>query len=82
MVKNLEWQPIATAPTDGTHIWAYLFDSGIQLMRFGTAAEWAEKEGGKPEDFLSCWVEVNDETEVWSPKYWLPKDAIPLPEAA
>lgn len=66
-------------PRDGSRFWAYLYDSSIRLMRWGSAEEWAAQEGGKPEDYIDCYVEVDDETEEWNPKFWLPLDAIPQP---
>lgn len=74
-----EWQPMETAPKDGQIIWAWLYQTGIRAVRWGTAEEWAESLGGSPDEYLSCWVEADDDSEEWSPDWWLPYDAIPVP---
>ena len=73
------WRDMDSAPKDGTEIWAYLFDSGIRRVRWCSAEESAEIEGGAPDDYEACWCEVDDWDEIWSPKWWLPLNAIPLP---
>lgn len=72
------WQPIETAPKDGQVVWAYLYQSGIRAVRFGTAEEWAELEGGSPDEYEDCWVEADNESETWSPRWWLPYGSLPL----
>lgn len=73
------WQPIETAPKDGQIVWAWLYQTGIRAVRWGTAEEWAERLGGSPDEYQDCWVEADDDSEEWSPKWWLPYDAIPAP---
>ena len=76
----IEWQPIETAPKDGTPVWAWLFDVGIRQVRWWSAEEIAEEEGDdEPENWAAGWYEVRDWNEGWSPKFWLPVNAIPEP---
>ena len=74
-----DWQDISTAPKDGTPIWAYLYDAGIRLVRWGAAEEWAAEHGGEPDEYISCFVEVGIKEEAWAVRYWLPANAIPAP---
>ena len=76
----MDWLPIETAPKDGTKIWAWLYDTGIVLMHWMSAEENAAEDGnGNPDDYLSCWVLSGDPTDDYSPKFWLPFDAIKAP---
>ena len=61
------WQTMDTAPKDSRLIWGFLYDSGIRLLRWS-----GEIEGGE-------WVEAAEPTDDWSPSFWAPFDAIPLP---
>lgn len=76
-----EWQSGDTAPKNGKPIWAWLYDGGIHLVRWVTAAENAENDGSNnPGDYISCWVKVADKDDgEWSVKFWLPWDAITIP---
>lgn len=76
------WQPIETAPRDGSCFWAYLNETGIRLVRWSSAEEAAARDGGNPDEYTSTFVEVSDETEEWSPRWWLPRSAIPVPPLA
>jgi hypothetical protein len=76
------WRPIAEAPTDGTPVWAWLNETGILLMRWATPEECARAEGGRPDEYDGCWVEVADFDNDWSPSHWAPLEAIPLPPGA
>lgn len=74
------WQPINTAPRNGTPIWAYLFDSGIRKVRWWTAAEIAAEEDSVNIELLNPgWYEVSDPEEGWNPQLWLPESEIPDP---
>lgn len=75
----MEWHPIETAPKDGTPIWAYLFDVGIRKLRYWTAEQIAEVEGGNPDEYQESWYEWDDSDQEWGPLFWLPADAIPEP---
>ena len=75
----MKWQPIATAPKDGTKIWAWLYDTGIVLMHWMSQEDNAAVDGGDPEDYISCWVLSGDPRDDYSPKFWMPYEAITLP---
>lgn len=76
------WRPIETAPKDGQIIWAWLKQTGIRAVRWASAEEWSDREGGDPDDYESGWVQADDEDEMWSPKWWMPYEAIPEPQPA
>lgn len=79
--QTTNWLDGKTAPKDGSPFWAYLHQTGIRKLRWATSRELAEDEGGDPEDYIDgCFVECCDFSSDWTPKYWLPLNAIPEPE--
>lgn len=74
-----KWQPIKTAPKDGTWVWAYLYESGIRRVFWQSAEMSAAEEGGSPGDYVAGWYEVDDHDEGWTPHWWLPQSAISEP---
>lgn len=76
-----KWLPIEMAPKDGTVIIAYLYQTGIRYLRWMSPAECASYEGFPQdvEDYDGTWVESHDDSSDWSPRWWLPADALPEP---
>lgn len=74
-----EWQPIETAPKDGTVIWGYLYHSGIRKLAWVSPEESAYLYGGSPDEYVGIWVDQMDSSEDWAPRHWLPLEAIPEP---
>ena len=72
----LAWQPIATAPKDGTPFWAWLYQTGIRKLKWMTETEVAALEGGEPEEWRACFVECANNKEAWAPDFWMPAEAI------
>lgn len=81
--RALEWRP-APAPQDGTEFWGWRGIDGIRRARFVSAADYVERNNkeGEPEDYEDGYSDVDDDDDVWTPKWWLPIDAIPEPPAA
>ncbi len=68
-----------SAPKDGSVFWAYLYSSGARLMRWHTAAGFAELEGGDEADYDDAYVLIDDASDAFEPRWWLPLNAIPVP---
>lgn len=76
----LQWQPIETAPRDGSLIWVFLHDTGIRTMFWMGPAQCAMYEGSSdPDAYDGCWCEAGDLEEEWSPKWWLPLESLAMP---
>lgn len=75
--QKTSWQPIDTAPRDGTPFWAYLFQTGIRKLRFMPAQEAADRDGGEANEYDDAFAECWDAGETWEPKFWLPLSALP-----
>lgn len=75
----MEWQPMKTAPRQGQVVWAHLYQTGIRAVRYMSAEEMAELEGGDPSEYDPAWVEAANDRIEWAPHWWLPYDAIPEP---
>ncbi len=77
----MEWQPIETAPKDGTHILAhgtYQWEDYVHNQKSGSVVvAWYDAEGWG----VSCWVLVNSNPyqDRCQPTHWMPLP--PPPEA-
>ena len=84
-----EWQPIDTAPKDGTEILAWRHDCGILLVKWSCAAEWLTEIDIEEQEWTSDAAEAEDwfvadfyvgsrleGSEV--PTHWMPLPAEPI----
>jgi len=61
-----EWQPIATAPRDGTNILTYGL-GGIQIEKWDT-----DEYARKPRPFWRCYARNSTDNRMAQPTHWLP----------
>lgn len=70
-MSGSEWQPIETAPRDGTWVWAYYpvktFEDRQQV------AQWVTDGHGE-----SRWVDASDHIDWTQPTHWAPLPAPPV----
>lgn len=79
-MSEIAWRGVASDPPPiDEPIWAFLHEKGIRQVRWATVLEIAADEGGAPEDYDPCWVEVQDFEEDHTFDFWLPLEAIPEP---
>ena len=78
----MEWQPIETAPKDGTRIILYFPRTDIVI-----GGSWQEVRDGDWESGYHYWFEwkvddklffMEDDPDWWNPTHWMP--LMPLPE--
>jgi hypothetical protein len=78
-----DWQPIETAPKDGSYIIAGRFRNGDELCwvkhsRWLTPEDILEYEGeGAAEDYEAGWSDGNDDSELCYPTHWI---SLPAPQ--
>lgn len=64
----MEWQPIETAPRDGTEILAYRRDAGVFTIHFVAPADMIVSDDEEP-----CWFSLNgDDLTDDMPTHWMP----------
>lgn len=76
--KDSAWQPIETAPKDGTEILVCGLEYGEGPDRFQRVVYWVETENGDAW-YLAEWGEDN-RMKVGYLTHWMPLPATPLPE--
>lgn len=78
------WQPIETAPKDGSYIVAGKFTDQalgwVRHSRWITEVEICDLEGwGEASDFIAAWTSGNDDGEPCYPTHWMPLPTPPAP---
>lgn len=74
----MEWQPIETAPRDGTVILAYCPEYGMRQTEMGRYREgspgYARWEmGDGPRNYGWVWIEEkHNSAHTWKPTHWMP----------
>ncbi len=77
VASEVGWQPIESAPKDGSYIIAAKFGRSQELAwvkhsRWITAGEIADLEGGEPDEYDPGWTDGNDDSEPCFPTHWMP----------
>lgn len=67
-----EWQPIETAPKDGTAIIYRGKYTTAGACRWWTEQDLADAECGSPEDYCAAWYDADDEDSEVVPTHWMP----------
>jgi hypothetical protein len=75
--SEVGWQPIESAPKDGSYIIAAKFGHSQDLAwvkhsRWITAGEIADLEGGEPDEYDPGWTDGDDDSEPCFPTHWMP----------
>jgi len=73
------WQPVETAPKDGTEIWGKVDAYAVEKLSWCSAEALAEEHGLTPNDYDAGWFTEN--WEPFSPTHWLPGTYQPWPAA-
>lgn len=77
------WQPIETAPKDGTSIILASTHSWSTECSWWSGERCAKIHGGHPDDYHEAWYKAEDEgDEFCQPTHWMPKIAPPAMLAA
>lgn len=79
-MTTMQWKESAVEqPPKDADFWGYLSNSGIHRLRFKSAEENCREDGGTdPSEYIECFVKVYDPSfGEWSPRFWLPLEAIP-----
>ena len=79
-VTKIEWQPIETAPKDGTHIIGYIPTDGIYGGVIGI--RWRKPYKHKWKDgtettFVGYWCKSVNKQSVCRPSHWMPLPKLP-----
>lgn len=78
MQQAQAWQPIETAPRDGTHVLAVVrgdYKPGVSFVP--TVVEWSDRLGGWVEDSDYVCDECGLPSEHFKPTHWMPLPAPP-----
>ena len=71
------WSDIKSAPKNGKPIFAMLQHGQCYVMRYWSAEQIAEEEGGSPDEYQEGWYEWENNTSEWAPSWWMPIENLP-----